>query len=822
MDKLRKSFKVRSEQSHFQIDKSPEEIQVLLNQKEDLMRQGDTENGNGIWRDSSYDFSKDAIAVTKEFEIGTASGSVSVSASPSLSKISESPTYGQLTPREVRVSFKKTTMEEEPVRRRSNASGHTVIGVEVEDDVVVTCTSNSSSSSQRKSAVLRTITKSRLIDPLEQQDRRSQNQRTPKSGMVGKGSDVDEDDPFQGEDLPDEYKKMRLSTISVLQLVSLIMIVAALSCTLAIPRFRNRRKFELHLWKWEVMILVLISGRLVSGCIIRLLVFFIERNFILRKRVLYFVYGIRTAVQNCIWMIMVLIVWQFIFDKKVENMTDRKFIPYVSKIWICLLVGTLIWLLKTLLVKVLASSFHVSTFFDRIQESLFNQYIIETLSGPPLIEIELEQEEEERTMAEVQKFQNAGASIPPDLKANIFSKNSPRFAKSPRFSTAGSDKNGNKNPITIDHLHRLNQKNISAWNMKRLMNIVRNGVLSTLHDQIQDSVCQDESAVEITNEFQAKAAARKIFYNIAKPSSKHIYLQDLMRFLREDEAMKMIHLIEGSNESKGISKGALKNWVVNIFRERRALALSLNDTKTAVNKLHQMLNIMVGVIVVVIWLLILRVATTHFFIFLSSQVLLVAFMFGNTCKMTFEAIIFLFIMHPFDVGDRCEVDGIQMIVEEMNILTTVFLRFDNLKIIYPNSILATKHIGNFYRSPEMGDTIDFCIHVATPFEKIASMKEKITRYVDNKGEHWKPTPRIVLRDVEDMNRLKISVWLTHRINFQDMRERWFRRALLVEEMIKVFRELDIEYRMLPMDVNVRNLPPLASNRLPSNWTTVSH
>lgn len=99
---------------------------------------------------------------------------------------------------------------------------------------------------------------------------------------------------------------------------------------------------------------------------------------------------------------------------------------------------------------------------------------------------------------------------------------------------------------------------------------------------------------------------------------------------------------------------------MNAFRERRALALSLNDTKTAVNKLHHMLNVLVGVIILVVWLLILKVATTHFLVFMSSQVLLVVFMFGNTAKTTFEAIIFLFVMHPFDVGDRVEIDGVHV------------------------------------------------------------------------------------------------------------------------------------------------------------------
>lgn len=100
---------------------------------------------------------------------------------------------------------------------------------------------------------------------------------------------------------------------------------------------------------------------------------------------------------------------------------------------------------------------------------------------------------------------------------------------------------------------------------------------------------------------------------------------------------------------------------VNAFRERRALSLTLNDTKTAVNKLHQMANVVVGIIVLGIWLLILDIASSHFFVLLGSQILVAVFMFGNTLKMIFEAIIFLFVMHPFDVGDRCEIGGVQVI-----------------------------------------------------------------------------------------------------------------------------------------------------------------
>lgn len=66
-----------------------------------------------------------------------------------------------------------------------------------------------------------------------------------------------------------------------------------------------------------------------------------------------------------------------------------------------------------------------------------------------------------------------------------------------------------------------------------------------------------------------------------------------------------------------------------------------------------------------------------------------------------------------------------MVVEEMNILTTIFLRYDNEKLSYPNSVLATKPISNFYRSPEMIDSVEFAIDFATKVEHIASLKEKI-------------------------------------------------------------------------------------------------
>lgn len=404
-----------------------------------------------------------------------------------------------------------------------------------------------SSIQRRVSGLGRMKTKSRLIDPPEVlvPDRRSEILKSNRlqSGLLGRASQMlgkqpateeEEDDPLFGEDLPDDYKKAKFDALTIAQWISLVLIVTALICTLSIYELKKRMLRGLSLWKWEVLVLVLICGRLVSGWGIRIVVFFIERNFFMRKRVLYFVYGVRKAVQNCIWLGLVLIAWHSMFDKEVDG--HNRFLWYVNKLMVCMLVGTLLWLVKTLMVKVLASSFHVSTFFDRIQESLFNQYVIETLSGPPLIEIKNHQEEEDRTMAEVWRLQNAGATLPPELRPPTFQPTKsgkvgagsvggglpprpPTKGVSFRFSgqlTKTEDDQG----ISIEQLHKLNPKNVSAWNMKRLMKVVKKGVLTTLDERALDSSQEDESATQIRSEQEALCAARKIFRNVAKPRAK--------------------------------------------------------------------------------------------------------------------------------------------------------------------------------------------------------------------------------------------------------------------------------------------------------------
>lgn len=91
------------------------------------------------------------------------------------------------------------------------------------------------------------------------------------------------------------------------------------------------------------------------------------------------------------------------------------------------------------------------------------------------------------------------------------------------------------------------------------------------------------------------------------------------------------------------------------YNDRKALAFSLNDTNIIVKQLNQLVTWILVVVLINIWLLLMDLSSTQVIL---SQLLGAAFIFGNTCKNIFEGIIFVLAVHPFDVGDRCVVDGV--------------------------------------------------------------------------------------------------------------------------------------------------------------------
>ncbi|KAK8351567.1 hypothetical protein V6Z12_A05G041400 [Gossypium hirsutum] len=530
----------------------------------------------------------------------------------------------------------------------------------------------------------------------------------------------------------------------VIEWVVFLLLIGCLIASLTVGEEKNILLWGLEIWKWCVLVVVIFCGMLVTRWFMHLVVFLIEINFLLRKKVLYFVHGLKKIVQV------------LLFLDVERSKTASKILDYVTWTLVSILIGAFLWLLKTLMLKILASNFHMNKFFDRIQESVFHHYILRTLSGPPFMEIDV-----------IQK--------PP---AHLIVSNAKK-GKEPKT----------KRLIDMGKVHRLKREKVSAWHMKVLVDAITNSGLSTVSETLEESAYNGgkEAEQEITNEEEAQYVAHQIFAHVAQHDSNqnrnYIDEDDLLRFMIKEEVDLVFPLFEGSRTGK-IDRKSFTNWVVKVYTDRKTLVHALSDTKTAVKQLNTLVTVILIIVTVIIWLLLLEIATTKLLLLLSSQLVVAAFMFGNTCKTIFEAIVFVFVMHPFDVGDRCVVDGVQ--------------------VYYPNSVLATKPISNYYRSPDMGDTIEFSIDFLTPAKTIGRLKEEIKKHLEA-NTLWRPNHLVVVKEIENVNKLKMALFCNHTMNFQDFREKNRRRTELVLELKRIFEELGIRYNLLPQHVNLNQV-----------------
>ncbi|TXG66512.1 hypothetical protein EZV62_007787 [Acer yangbiense] len=291
-----------------------------------------------------------------------------------------------------------------------------------------------------------------------------------------------------------QRRKKNLNKRALIEWTLFLTIMTCLICSLTVKSLENKVKWGLEIWKWCLMVMVFFCGRLVSGWLVKFLVFLIETNFMLREKVLYFVYGLRKSFQNCAWLALALLSWTIMFPNV------HKHHPVLKKLFralIAVLIGATIWLLKIVLIKVLASSFHVTTFFDRMKESVFHHYILDTLSGPLLDETEMET---------------------PRLRGFHASKSIPATLRNGGTTVRMMSKKFESKRVDMERLKKLSlHRRATAWSVKKLVKYVRSSGLPTILKTVDDFEAAES---EINSEWEARTCAQRIFKHVSKPGAK--------------------------------------------------------------------------------------------------------------------------------------------------------------------------------------------------------------------------------------------------------------------------------------------------------------
>ena len=79
------------------------------------------------------------------------------------------------------------------------------------------------------------------------------------------------------------------------------------------------------------------------------------------------------------------------------------------------------------------------------------------------------------------------------------------------------------------------------------------------------------------------------------------------------------------------------------------------------------------------------------------------------------------------------------------------------------------------------------------------------RYLDLNPHFWYPEHSVVVKEIENMNKIKMALFVNHTMNFQDIGEKNRRRSELVLEMMNIFDILEIRYNLLPQEIILKNM-----------------
>ncbi|KAI0091770.1 Mechanosensitive ion channel-domain-containing protein [Irpex rosettiformis] len=273
---------------------------------------------------------------------------------------------------------------------------------------------------------------------------------------------------------------------------------------------------------------------------------------------------------------------------------------------------------------------------------------------------------------------------------------------------------------------------------------------------------------DVSTAHEAKKLARGIYNTFRRGTRTYLIPSDFYpAFPTEEESEKAFRVLDNDNNGD-LSRAEIKTALMKVYKERRSLSRSMRDVSVALKSLDQILLFFALVILFFISLSVFNVNVGDSLTSMYSLGIGLSFIFKNAASNCFDAIMFLFVTHPFDTGDRCFIDDENLVVKKMNLFATVFTRSDGTESYYFNSQLFNKFITNARRSDKTAENLTMQIDWTTPLDKIDALEACLNRWLETEKNRWyQPNTAIMLQNIKYMRHLECTIGILHNGNWQD-------------------------------------------------------
>ena len=297
----------------------------------------------------------------------------------------------------------------------------------------------------------------------------------------------------------------------------------------------------------------------------------------------------------------------------------------------------------------------------------------------------------------------------------------------------------------------------------------------------------------------SEALARRIWMSFVTENNDALYPSDIEEVLgptHKEDAEECFAAIDADSNGD-ISLDEMIRKVVQTGKERKAMANSMKDISEALAAFDQVLLFIVLLLVIFIFLAFFQSSFITTISTAGTALLSMSFVFAVTTQEILGSCIFLFVKHPFDVGDRVDITGPEkesLMVEKISLLYTVFVRIDRMQVVQvPNIALNGLWIENVTRSKAMRETIDVNVSFDTSFEDIELLRlemEKFVRHPDNSRD-FQPDLGVSVGGVGDCDKLTLKISIKHKSNWHNDIVRATRRSKFMCALTLALRKVPI-------------------------------
>ena len=288
---------------------------------------------------------------------------------------------------------------------------------------------------------------------------------------------------------------------------------------------------------------------------------------------------------------------------------DTSWMGTLNQIIVSIFVGAVLNLVEKTIIQLIAISFHLRTYSDRI---------------------------------EINKFQIGSLVKLYDYSKQKIAMEDSDFEDHPQASGPGS---GTRTPMQYVEKAR---KDFNTG-FRKVGDVAGKVAGDFTGKQVAKSTHPHQVVLVLLNSTQgSQVLARRLYRTFIREDAETVSSEDMKPAFDSGEEADAAFTMFDKDLNGDISMGELESVCVEIGRERKSITASLKDLDSVVSKLDAILVFIVVCVTLLVFVTLISSSAAGVLTSAGSTVLALSWLFSATAQELLQSIIFVFVKHPFD------------------------------------------------------------------------------------------------------------------------------------------------------------------------------